>query len=66
MKTRKTDSFDLRLSPADKQAFRQAAEIPGLPLSAWVRERLRKAVIGKLENAGRRIPFLSQIYGKGD
>jgi uncharacterized protein (DUF1778 family) len=48
----------LRLQPDEKQAFEQAAELAGVPLSAWIRERLRKAARRELEDANRPIPFL--------
>jgi hypothetical protein len=57
----KTESFDIRLSAKEKQGFRDAADIAGLPLSAWVRERLRFAAIRELENAGRQIPFVEPV-----
>jgi hypothetical protein len=57
----KTESFDLRLTVKEKQGFREAANISGLPLSAWVRERLRFAAIRELEKAGRQIPFVEPV-----
>ena len=57
----KTESFDLRLTAKEKQGFRAAAELAGLPLAAWVRERLRYAAMEELENAGRRIPFVKPV-----
>ena len=33
----------------------------GIPLSAWVRERLRLTAIRELEGAGQRIPFIPEI-----
>jgi hypothetical protein len=53
----KTDVMRLRLQPQEKQAFEEAAELAGVALSAWVRERLRKAAARELEAAGREIPF---------
>jgi hypothetical protein len=57
----KTASVEVRMSPAEKQAFREAAELAGIPLSAWIRERLRWAAIRELENASREIPFLRRV-----
>jgi hypothetical protein len=54
----KADYLELRLTPLEKQAFRQAAEIAGIPLAAWARERLRRVATRELEEAGLRIPFL--------
>lgn len=57
----KSESLQLRLSPEEKQAFQKAAEISGLALSAWIRERLRMAAIRELEGRGHSIPFLKSI-----
>jgi hypothetical protein len=54
----RTDSMEIRVEPDEKTAFRDAARIAGLPLSAWARERLRRAAIRELEDAGREIAFL--------
>ena len=35
--------LDVRLEEVEKQAFCAAAELNGLDLSAWIRERLRRA-----------------------
>lgn len=48
----------VRVTDLEKKAFDEAAEISGIPLSAWVRERLRKAATRELEEASRDIPFL--------
>lgn len=57
----KTDLMQLRLAPDEKEAFQQAADLSGIGLSSWVRERLRWAATRELENAGRSIPFLSPL-----
>jgi uncharacterized protein (DUF1778 family) len=49
---------DLRLQESEKDGFRAAAELAGLDLSAWIRERLRRAARQELEEAGKEIPFL--------
>lgn len=54
----KSESMEVRLTADEKLAFREAAEIAGIPLSAWVRERLRRAAIRELEEASRPIAFL--------
>jgi uncharacterized protein (DUF1778 family) len=54
----KAESYELRLSAAEKQAFREAAAIAGLPMAGWVRERLRRAAWRELEEANRSIPFI--------
>jgi hypothetical protein len=53
----KSEVFKVRLTQSEKQAFQQSAEIAGLPLSGWVRERLRRAARVELEDAGKEIPF---------
>ena len=52
----------IRVQAQEREAFRQAAKIAGVPLSAWVRERLRKASIEESEQAGLRVPFLADLY----
>jgi uncharacterized protein (DUF1778 family) len=54
----KTDLLQLRLSPREKKAFQDAAELSGIAVSAWIRERLRRAATRELEDAGREIAFL--------
>jgi predicted HicB family RNase H-like nuclease len=54
----KTELFNLRLTDEEKQAFSMCATLSGIPMAAWVRERLRKAAIRDLEEAGQKIPFL--------
>jgi uncharacterized protein (DUF1778 family) len=63
---KKTESLKLRLMPDEKMAFQNAADISGLPLSAWVRERLRKAATRDLETSGQEIPFLRHLYEDED
>lgn len=54
----KTDSLKFRIQPTEKEAFQQAAALSGIALSAWIRERLRRAATKELEDAGRDVPFL--------
>jgi len=54
----KTLRLDMRLNTAEKQAFRDAAELAGLDLSAWIRERLRANARQELESVGRPVAFL--------
>lgn len=56
----KTELMQLRLQPDEKLAFQEAADLAGIPLSAWVRERLRWAATRELEQASRPIPFLKR------
>jgi hypothetical protein len=54
-------TVEFRVSEAEKTTFRDAADIAGIDLSAWIRERLRTAAIRELERAGRRIAFVEAI-----
>jgi uncharacterized protein (DUF1778 family) len=60
----KSEYIDMRLEPVEKQAFRDAAELAGLDLSAWIRERLRIAARKELEGAGRAVAFLVKAIGR--
>ena len=62
--TTKSESLLLRLDPGEKKGFGDAAELAGLPLSGWIRERLRLIAAKELESAGREIAFLSRPNGK--
>jgi len=57
----KSKSILLRLEPSEKQGFSDAATIAGIPLTVWMRERLRRAAIRELEEAGREIAFLTPL-----
>lgn len=57
---KKGDFLDIRLEAAEKQAFRDAADLAGLDLSAWVRVRLRAAARKELEEANRPVAFLAR------
>jgi len=52
------DYLEVRLDEKEKQAFKDAAELSGLAMSAWTRERLRAAAKKELEAAGKKVPFL--------
>jgi hypothetical protein len=56
----KTTWLQIRVNPAEKQAFDEAAKIAGLTASAWARMILRRAAIREFEDAGRRFD-LSQF-----
>jgi len=56
----KSDLLQLRLKPAEKEAFQLAADLAGVALSAWVRERLRSAARRELVEAGKQVPFLQE------
>jgi predicted HicB family RNase H-like nuclease len=52
------ESLLVRLGPDEKEAFKDAADLAGISLSSWVRERLRRVAIGELQEAARPIAFL--------
>jgi uncharacterized protein (DUF1778 family) len=51
--------LNLRVAAAEKATFARAAEIAGVPLSAWIRERLRIAALRELDNIGEAAQFLT-------
>lgn len=62
----KEQVLQIRLTAEEKQGFSDAAELAGIPLSSWVRERLRLAAIRDLESAGLQIPFVKPIQIRGE
>jgi len=48
----------VKLEATEKEAFKDAADLAGVPLSTWVRERLRQIAVRELEEAARPIAFL--------
>ena len=55
-----SERVDLRLKEPEKTAFQAAAELSGLDLSPWIRERCRTAARKELTSAGREVA--SGIY----
>lgn len=55
---RKDALVQLRLDAAEKAAFQDAADLAGLGLSAWIRQRLRWAATRELQEANRPAAFL--------
>jgi hypothetical protein len=53
--------LQIRLTEEEKQGFQLAADLSGIQLASWARERLRLAAIRDLESAGQRVPFVAQI-----
>lgn len=51
----------VRLEPNEKKGFRLAAELAGIDVSAWMRERLRRVARQELEEARLPIPFLQHV-----
>ena len=60
----KAQSLDVRLGLPERTTFKDAAELAGLDLSAWVRQRLRLAARKELEAAGLPVAFLQKRNGK--
>lgn len=57
--SRKKDvPFNIRVSAEEKAAFAEAAGLSGIPVSAWVRERLRWAATKELQMAGKRPAYI--------
>lgn len=50
--------LQVRVGASEKAAFNAAADLAGLELSAWVRERLRRVARAELEEAGLAVPFV--------
>jgi hypothetical protein len=42
----------------EKEGFAAAAQVAGIPLAVWMRERLRRVAAKELEDVGREVPFL--------
>jgi antitoxin component of RelBE/YafQ-DinJ toxin-antitoxin module len=57
----KVDYIEVRCEEAEKQAFRAAAEAAGLPLSGWIRERLRRIARKELEDMDIPVAFLERL-----
>jgi uncharacterized protein (DUF1778 family) len=57
----KHEIVQIRVSDEEKQGFQLAADLAGISLSSWVRERLRLAAIRDLESAGQKIPFVPPV-----
>lgn len=57
----RSESLLVRLESTEKEAFKNAADLAGVPLSTWVRERLRQNAIRELGKAARPVAFLNQV-----
>lgn len=60
----KLTSLQVRISESDKESIELAAEICGISVSVWVRERLRKTARIELQSAGIKVPFLEDVGRK--
>jgi predicted HicB family RNase H-like nuclease len=56
-----SESLLVRLETTEKEAFRDAADLAGVSLSTWVRERLRQVAIRELQSAAQPIAFLKHL-----
>ena len=56
----RTEDLLVKLKVDEKEAFRDAAELAGVPLSSWVRERLRRVALIELQEAARPVAFLKR------
>ncbi|HXA19547.1 MAG TPA: hypothetical protein VN380_21335 [Thermoanaerobaculia bacterium] len=59
MPTRKDQVVIIRLSADEKSAFKEAADLAGIGLSSWIRERLRRTSSRELDEVGRTAPFIA-------
>jgi uncharacterized protein (DUF1778 family) len=57
----KTEYIEIRCEESEKQSFRDAADAAGMPMSGWMRDRLRKASRKELEDVGKAVPFLERL-----
>jgi hypothetical protein len=57
----KASWIEMRCEDAEKEAFRAASELAGLPLSGWIRTRLRQAAKRELENVDMPVAFLDRL-----
>ena len=53
----KSEAVLLRMDPTEKAGFTEAAGLVGMPLSAWMRARLREMAEMELQYAGRAAPW---------
>jgi hypothetical protein len=48
----------VKLEASEKEAFKEAADLAGVPLSTWVRTTLRQTATKELGKASRPVAFL--------
>lgn len=54
----RNESLLVRVEPNEKEAFQSAADLAGVSLSSWVRERLRQVAVRELKSAAIPNPFV--------
>ena len=52
--------LQVRVTEPEKAAFDEAAEMAGIGVSAWVRERLRIAARTELQGYGKTVSFIKK------
>ena len=57
----KGEYMEMRLDVAEKEAFVRAAQLAGMSLSGWVRDRLRRASKKELLAMDIPVPFLDRL-----
>jgi uncharacterized protein (DUF1778 family) len=57
----KTEYIEMRVEKSEKDTFRAAADAAGLPLSGWIRQRLRRDAKKELEDLGLPVAFLQRL-----
>jgi hypothetical protein len=61
--SKKSESVLLRMEQREKAGFQAAANLSGIPLAVWMRERLRRDAARELTEGGQRVPFLPGANG---
>lgn len=61
MRMSRKSVVQIRVTSEEKEGMDAAADIAGITLSAWVRERLRMAASQELARVGRKAPFLKPV-----
>ena len=56
----KTQFLQVRLLELERDGFAEAARLAGIPLSSWVRERLRVIARKELKEYGKKAKFIDQ------
>jgi hypothetical protein len=49
----------IKVSEDEREGFRRAADIAGIGVSAWARQKLRAAAVQELQTVGENAPFIS-------
>lgn len=58
-------NLQVRLTQAERDTLKVAANAAGLSVSAWLRDRLRRAARTELQSSGLKVPFLEvEAHGR--